>query len=1332
MDPPTTKKRGLFSLGGLFRSSSTPAESRDKKTDASSKTTANLSLNANANAQAVAAPNSPVKRASSQQMASRKIIDRPQGPSSRLTQSFSVSEIPHRPSNALSGPPRRMPGDNPYKNAPALSAPSTSQAPHSNLPKSTSFSGVPTTSSRNIFRSSALYQKHGGSSFAPRVNDTLNQSFPPATPGRPARGGTPDVNGRILANTGPTELFNMKIASPPRHLTGEMMAREVPHDPNRTGSIYADEFLSHYCPPEFDDLQRRQFFCILDLRRLKYAADEVFTKKDWKINITNFAKEYEKSRSLIMLRYGLYEFKTVRPSEAVKKEWKLKHNIPDSDDEGETAKVNGTGKRKAEDELGPATTSFASTVASPNKRRAPESPARTKRKADDEPEENQPAKLQKPGPAMSATRSFLERVANSQSTATAAKSTTKPTSLFDTATKPAPTTNIFGHLSDGSKSSGKDEVSETSADEDESEAEGAGEGEGDEGTGSASQLANGTSSASSDAGSQSQGRSLFDRITRGSDGQPVRKVPPGTDLFAPPAPSRSVSPAKEQPPAPAPANKTWTAGTPIKFAPTTSSPLFGAKPATTSTIDFGAKPETKTSTVASKETPASNLFGAQPKKADEPATTNGAKPNLFSTAPTKPAEAPATTTSLFGTSTTPAPTSNLFGSATPAAPLFGQSKESEKKDSSSTPATTTSLFGVKPATTTTEPPKTNLFQFGQTKTDAAPAGGLFGQAASTETKTDKPATSLFSTEPPKTTNLFGAATTPAASGSEEPAAKKVAFGGDAKPAGSLFGATTTPAPAATETKSLFGATTTPAPTTNLFGSTTTSAPSETKSLFGTTTTPAASTTETKSLFGTTTAPTETKNLFGATTPAASGAETKSLFGTNTSTSTEVKPLFGTTPASTDPKPLFGATTTTESKPLFGATTTTESKPLFGAAPESKPLFGSTTTEAKPLFGNTATESKPLFGAAPATDNKPAGLFGNTTTAAPVSTSIFNFGASTAAPATSQPATSGSIFGSGGSASFTFSAGGTDGTIKNPFASGTYSAPSSFNFGSDAPSSTTPFTFGAGAGPTISFGSNTDSSTQQPTTGSIFNFGANTSTPPVFGSNPPTAAPIFGSSLAPGGGTSTGTNSPFTFGGASSLATTPAASTPEPSGTAAAAAAQEGQGTDADGDDAPQEQISLTDGGPGEEEEHAVFEVRAKAVKLVPGGAAGGDSEDDSGSSKEAKSAAKSKSPWVVQGVGPLRLLKHKTTGSVRMLLRAEPRGNVAMNKLVLPDFTYKAEAKYVKIAAAKDDGKGLETWMLQVKTPESAKELAAALEEHKVANKKEGKEKETEEKKDKE
>ncbi|KAL2264817.1 hypothetical protein VTJ83DRAFT_7327 [Remersonia thermophila] len=1339
MDAPTKKRGGLFAFTGLFRSSSTPAEDRSAQTELSARGASNATTSAQRQLNTVAAPNSPVKRATTAQLASRKIIDRPQGPSSKLPQSHSFSEIPHRPSSALSGPPRRMPGDNPYKSQapPALPAPATSRAPYNHVPKSTSFSGAPSTS-RNIFRSSTLYQRHGSSNYAPRGPDPMNQSFPPATPGRPTRGMTPDVNGRILASTGPSELFNMKIASPPRHITGEMMAREVPHDPNRTGSIYADEFLSHLCPPEFDELQRRQFFCILDLRRLKYAADEVFTKKDWKINILNFAKEYEKSRSLIMLRYGLYEFKTVRASEAVKKEWKQKHGIPDSEDETDVVayKPNGTGKRKADEELEPATASKVQ--ASPAKRaRAPESPARNKRKAESELEENQPAKLQKPGPAPSATKSVFESIANSTQAFNPSKPKTGK-SLFDAAPKAAATSNLFGHLSDGSKSSRNaeaDEVSETSsnADEDESEGHEAGEGEEESASGSApaSQLANGTSSASSDAGGSSQGRSLFDRITRGADGQPVRKVPPGTDLFASSALSRSVSPAKEQQPAAAPANNTWNAGTPIKFAPT-SAPLFGAKPATTSTIDFAAtapKPAEKPATEASKEAPAQGLFGAPPKKAEEAAgstaTTNGAKPNLFSAA--KPADAPSATASLFGTSTAPAATNNLFASATPS---FGQPTESGAKESSSAPAAAPSLFGAKPTTTSTtapaaEAPKTtNLFQFGQSKAEATPAsqpqlGGLFGKPEGTETKADKPATSLFSTEPPKT-NLFGAAATPAASGSEEPPAKKVTFGSDSKPPGFLFGSAASAAAPETAPKPLFGATTAPTASSTetkpLFGATTTPAPTETKSLFGVSATPATSGTETKSLFGATTAaaPTETKNLFGAsTTPASSGTETKSLFGTTPAAPTDSKPLFGAT-TTEPPKPLFGAAAT-ESKPLFGATTT-----------EPKPLFGATTTEPKPLFGattTTSTESKPLFGAAPAADSKPAGLFGNPpATTAPPSTSIFNFGASASTP-TSQPAAGGSIFGIGGSASFTFSAGGGDGAIKNPFASdgGTISAPSSFTFGSEAPASTTPFTFGAGAGPTISFGSTTDASTQQPATGSIFNFGASsqTSTPPVFGQNPPTAAPIFGSSLAPGGGTSTGTNSPFTFGGASSLATTPAASTPEPSAAnAAATAAETGQGTDADGDDAPQEQISLTEGGPGEEEEHAVFEVRAKAVKLVTGPSGGnGDSEDDSGS-KSADKPAKSKSPWQVQGVGPLRLLKHKTTGAVRMLLRAEPRGNVALNKLVLPDFTYKADAKYVKVPAARDDGKGLETWMLQVKTAELAKELAEKLEEHKTANKK--------------
>ncbi|KAK3301227.1 uncharacterized protein B0H64DRAFT_449950 [Chaetomium fimeti] len=812
MDPPS-KKRSIFGFTGLFRSPAAPTEDRDMDTDASPKPAASASAQREFNS--ASAPHSPMKRASESQIASRRIIGRPQGPSSKLSQSISASDIAHRPSSMVVATPRRMPGDNPNKRPPAMSASVMSHAPSNVVPKSTSFSGV-TSTPRNIFRSSALYSRPGLQTFSPRVPaaaSTLNQSFPPNTPGKPPRGSTADVNGRILANTTSTELFKMRIPSPPRHLTGEMLANEVPDDPNRSGSVYADEFLAHYCPPDLDEHQRRQFFCILDLRRLKYAADDVFTKKDWKINILNFAKEYEKSRSLIMLRYGLYEFKTVRASEAVKKEWKQKHGIPDSEDESGTApRVNGTPKRKAEEELTPSSNTLTASVSGANKRaRAPETSAKSKRKADSEPDENHPAKLQKPAAPPSATKSVFESIVNNaqSASATPAKSTGKSlfasstgpqlngslgTSIFGATPKPAGSTNIFGHLSDGSKGSGNegaDEDSETGSEmeEDESEPQDVSQSDEQAASGGVSTpqfidtkkpTTNGMSSASSDAGDSTQGRSIFDRITRGTDGQPVRKVSPsdGGLFVAPPEKERSASPQ------------------PASFGGATSGPAFS-------------------------------------------------------------------------------------------------------------------------------------------------------------------------------------------------------FGGSSQP----------------------------------------------------------------------------------------------------------------------------------------------------------------------------------------------------------------------------------------------------------------------------------------------------------------------SSAPVFSQNPPAATSIFGNSLAPGGGTSTGTNSPFAFGGASSLATTPAATTPEPS-----ANAEDGQGTNADGDDAPQEQISLTDGGPGEECEAVVHEVRAKAVKLVTAS----DSDDESG----AGAGKAKKSEWKTQGVGPLRLLKNKSTGAVRLLLRAEPRGHVALNKMVLPSFTYKADAKNVKLTTATDDGKGLETWMLRFSTPASAQALAEALEEHKKANEK--------------
>lgn len=158
-------------------------------------------------------------------------------------------------------------------------------------------------------------------------------------------------------------------------------------------------------------------------------------------------------------------------------------------------------------------------------------------------------------------------------------------------------------------------------------------------------------------------------------------------------------------------------------------------------------------------------------------------------------------------------------------------------------------------------------------------------------------------------------------------------------------------------------------------------------------------------------------------------------------------------------------------------------------------------------------------------------------------------------------------------------------------------------------------------------------------------------------------------------------------------TTPANGTPEPQPQPAE-----------DGEEPVQEQISLTEGGPGEEDEQVLHEVRAKATKFVP--IVKGSEDDEPG-----------KSPWHTQGVGPLRVLKNKTTGAVRMLLRAEPRGHIALNKAILPSVEYKPNGKYLKFMATNHDGSGLETWMLQIKTPESTAELAGVLEANKGANK---------------
>ncbi|KAK3948218.1 hypothetical protein QBC32DRAFT_222470 [Pseudoneurospora amorphoporcata] len=1379
MDSQPNKRRSIFGLAtNLFRGSSAPADDSDSKIESPQHNGINKAQSVPRIDFNSATHESPAKRASDAQLASRKLIGRPQGPSSKLAQSFTstdFTELSSAPQKkitfhaaSVTGATRRMPGDNPYK-SPSSTA-SKGPIVNGNGAKAASFSGTGTsTAPSNIFRSGtpSLYQRPSGTNFAPRiVPGGLKSSLPQTTPGRTSRHSTAELLGAVPVNT---ELFKMRIPEPPHHLTGEVLAKEVPDDPHRAGSIYADEFLAHYCPPDLDEQQKKQFFCILDLRRLKYAADEIFTKKDWKINILNFAKEYEKSRSLIMLRYGLYEFKTVRASEEVKKEWRQKHGIAESEEEASASsnlKTPAGSKRKAEEELSPIDGALKASTTAGNKRPRASEPAspspikqKPKRKASTvgSPDEVQPAKLQKasgtPTKASSATKSFFESIVNNTPTATVKKAatgaakaaTTKPAlkSVFETAPKPASSGNIFSHLSD-SKSSNDDDDADSDAetasnvgdDEDEPEAQRGGSASTGVATpqfGLASQAAmNGGSSASSDAGGSFQGRSIFDRITRGPDGQPIRKPVSQdgkSDLFsATLKEDRPLSTIQEQASSPAPVNNTWNTQTPIKFSSGPSNP-FGAatsKPAAPSNL-FGAPAakeadEPALSKEATQDSEPKSLFGAPSKKADEPISeapkAPAASPFSFGG---KTVESSASTPSLFGTSApsapAPAATSSLFGSGA-STPLFGQAKD-KQESKETTPAP--SLFGAKPAESSTiEASKPLVFQsntlFGSAPVASEPSktqpANLFSKPTTAETQaTQAPASLLFgaSASKPATPSLFGSAP---ASTADEPVAKKFAFGStETKPAASTFSfGSTAPAPDAakeattngvtpvTETKSIFGGITTPAPAT------------EVKSLFGGTGS-AAPATQTTSLFGNTSAPaTETKSVFGnATTPA---PETKSLFGnTSTTAPAETKILFGnatTSSAPSDSKPLFGASTSQPeaSKPLFGIPSSQPeaSKSLFGA-PSSQPE----SSKPASLFGNNNLAPAPVSASSSFTFGSTAAPA--TTEAAPVATSSFTFGSASPAhtpqpggsfsfgvtPASqpSQPEQNGNLFGA--NTSFTFSAAGNDANaIKNPFATGAAATPtsSSFAFGQTGGTSA-PFVFGQNSQntPSITFGGSQDS-TQQNGSSNMFAFG---------GQQPSGGGSMF--NLAPPvGGTSTGTDSPKTFGGASSLATTPGVGTPEP----VAAESKDAQGTHADGDEAPQEQISLVEGGPGEEDESVVYEVRAKAYKLVAP-----DNDDDEGSKEKKKPSV-----WKTQGVGPLRLLKHKDTGAVRMLMRVEPRGNIALNKTILPNFTYKPDSaapKNIKITTATDDGKGLETWMLTTKTTQA---LADALEEHKKANEK--------------
>lgn len=121
-----------------------------------------------------------------------------------------------------------------------------------------------------------------------------------------------------------------------------------------------------------------------------------------------------------------------------------------------------------------------------------------------------------------------------------------------------------------------------------------------------------------------------------------------------------------------------------------------------------------------------------------------------------------------------------------------------------------------------------------------------------------------------------------------------------------------------------------------------------------------------------------------------------------------------------------------------------------------------------------------------------------------------------------------------------------------------------------------------------------------------------------------------------------------------------------------------------------EQLNLTAGGPGEEEEEVLFEVRSKAVTY--------DVDEKA---------------WTTKGLGPLRVLKHKETGRTRIIMRQDPSGRVVLNTALLSGVKYQdAKNKSVKVPIATGAGK-LETYIMKVRDHKQAAELSKILEEYK-------------------
>lgn len=105
--------------------------------------------------------------------------------------------------------------------------------------------------------------------------------------------------------------------------------------------------------------------------------------------------------------------------------------------------------------------------------------------------------------------------------------------------------------------------------------------------------------------------------------------------------------------------------------------------------------------------------------------------------------------------------------------------------------------------------------------------------------------------------------------------------------------------------------------------------------------------------------------------------------------------------------------------------------------------------------------------------------------------------------------------------------------------------------------------------------------------------------------------------------------------------------------------------------APGAIYDMSNANAGEEEEEVAFECRARAFKLATG--------------------------WVSQGTGTARLLKLPGTGRSRIVLRADPGGNIILNTLLKKEFDYSRANNSVQFMVPQPGNEKPEHWAIRVK-----------------------------------